>query len=614
MPNSYSGNKLVYSHSQDKWVEKPTTTEFDYEGIDQEAAAFMLSFFRWYPDYFADLCRDPGARYGLELPQRLMMRVFARYRETFITGCRGLTKTYCILLTKMIEGILYPGEIMLYIAPDQKQAAKLATQAYHQIEKDYPLIAAYWDLRNDRTDMFRISTKYGSEFTMYAPRGDNSSQTIAEEIGQEAPPFNIEKYENDVRGTCRLERRVNQKPDRAHIDQKHSHISNACSRQNPAYEKYRHGALKAMVTSDDPHEGYAIDIPWEVAVLFDIRSVAYVRDMKSKLTAEAWQREMCAHYTGSSDNPLITDETLAKSKKTALAEFSHCGSDNAVYIVSHDVAYADGRKNAKCADVVMKLTTYPGMTRRDKYRKQIVFVDNYAPQSTPYEQAQKVKSLWIKFCKSGGNATYMLIDAQAVGSDVVKELMKPTTDGTPPLCSIDHSFMPELEQPNALPVIYVMKSTRGGENPEGEMVEAAQREFEQGFVELLTTNVLDGVEAYKNYHNIKETNADAQIAKPYVNTALLCTQIGNLMTKPSGMTRKEVRKSTAIQRDIWSALKYAIWLALKLEAQGVTEKYETESDWSAILHGIETGTPETINTIRRRKAPASGLLAKRRIR
>ena len=80
------------------------------------------------------------------------------------------------------------------------------------------------------------------------------------------------------------------------------------------------------------------------------------------------------------------------------------------------------------------------------------------------------------------------------------------------------------------------------------------------------------------------------------------------------MTRKEVRKSTAIQRDIWSALKYAIWLALKLEAQGVTEKYESESDWGAILHGIETGTPETINMIRRRKAPASGLLAKRRIR
>lgn len=612
MPTGYASRGMTFSITQDKWIPKATTNEFSYDSINQESAAFLISFFRWYPDYFADLCRAEDARYTLELPQRMMMRIFARYRETYITGCRGLTKTYCILLTKMIEGLLYPGEIMLYTAPDQKQAAKLATQAFHQIEKDYPIIAKSWNLRNDRTDMFRITTDLGSEFTMYAPRGDNSSQTIAEEIGQESPPFDIEKYENDVRGTCRLERRVNQKPDRAHIDQKHSHISNACSRQNPAYAKYRHDALKAMVTSESLYEGYVLDIPWEVAVLFDIRSISYVRDMRSKLTAEAWQREMCAHYTGSAENPIVTDENLAKSKRMPLAEFQHCGDDNAIYIVSHDVAYQDGRKNAKCADVVLKLTTYPNsVARRDKYRKQAVFVDNYAPPATTYEQAQRIKKLWMRFCKDGARTTYLLIDAQAVGTEVVKELMKPTTDGTPPLCSIDHSFYPELEQPNALPVIYAMKSTRGGENPEGEMVEAAQSEFEKGYVELLISNVLDGVEAYKAFHGIKESRVDSQISAPYINTSILCSQIANLTTKVSGMTRKEVRKSQAIQRDIWSALKYAIWLALKLEAQGIEERYTPQSDWSAIFNGTAIAVRSAYS---RKRGATNPLLAKRKVR
>ncbi len=583
MPTGYAGEGMRFSKIQGKWLKAEKSRAFEYDGIDKKSAAFVVSFFRWYPDYFADLCRSPDAQYKLQFPQRLMIRTFARYRETFVTGSRGLTKTYTIVLAKMIEGLLYPGEIMLYTAPDQKQAAKLATQAFHQIEKDYPIIAKSWNIKNDRPEMFRIVTNYGSEFTMYSPRGDNSSQTIAEEIGQESPPFDMPKYEKDVRGTCRLERQVNQLPDRTHIDNKHSHITNACSRQNPAYNKYRHDALEAMVTSDNLFEGFVLDIPWEVSVLFNVRSINYMRDQRSKLSAEDWQREMCAHYTGSSENPVVPDEILARSKKIGVVEFEHCGDPEAIYIVAHDVSYADGRKNAKCADIVMKLTKFASVNRRDKYRKQVVFADNYPPPPTAYEQARRVRHLWEKFCLDGGETTYLLIDAQAYGTGVVEELMKPSTDGTKPLCTIDHSAFVDIEAPDALPVIYSMKSTRGGANPEGEMIEVAQNEFEKGYVELPTTNVLDGVDAYKAFHNIKDNNSDARIAEPYSNVALLCTQIANLETKISGVTRKEVRKSPAIQRDLWSALKYAIWLAVKLEAELSRQNYQRKSSWREVI-------------------------------
>ena len=235
MPTGYASRGKRYSKTLHKWVNAEHTKAFDYDDVDQDSAAFIISFFRAYPDIMADIFRSPNAEYKIELPHRIIMRLISRNRDVFITGCRGIGKTQYLLLTCCICGILYPGEVMRYCAPNQKQAAALATQAFHQIEKDYPDIASQWQIRNDRSDMFRITTRYGSEFSMYAPRGSNASQCIGEEIGAEgADGFDMETFEKDVLPTVRLARTVNQKRDPTHINFKHSYITNACSKLNRA--------------------------------------------------------------------------------------------------------------------------------------------------------------------------------------------------------------------------------------------------------------------------------------------------------------------------------------------------------------------------------------------
>lgn len=587
MPSGYVGTGKVYSKKQGRWVPKDLSKAFDYESLDLSSGAFIVSFFRWYPDCMADMCRSETAKYKLELPQRIILRSICRFRNTYITGCRGLTKTYCILLGKMIKGILYPGERMRYTAPAQKQAAALATQAFHQIESDYPIIASHWAIRNDAQDMFKITTVYGSEFTMYSPRGDNCSETIAEEIGQEGrDPFDMDKYEQDVLPTCRLGRMVNQQPDKFAVQLQHSHISNACSKTNRAYSVHREACLKDMLHGE-LFEGFVIDFSWITALMSNLRNIAYIKDQRSKLTPAAWKREMCALYTGDAKNPLISDETLAASRVNPIMEEHHCGDPSVIYVVSHDVSYVDDAKNAKCADVVLKLTQYDDLERRDKYRKRAVFVDNYPPPKTSYEQAQKVRRLWERFTMTGGETTYIVVDAQAYGTEVVEELMKPVESG-PNLCCVDHAAFVEIEQPGSLPVIYPMKAgTRGSRDADADMISYAQVEFEHGNVELLTPNILDGVEAFKNLHGIKDARFDARISEPYRNCELLCQQIGNLQTEVSGMTLKEKRKSKALQRDIWSALKYALRMAQKLESGEKTIKYGAKSSWSEKIQEVK---------------------------
>ena len=581
----------TYSKRLHKWVNKDRTTAFDYESVNTESAAFLISFFRAYPDYMADVFRSPQATYKLELPQRFMLRLFARYRDVFITGSRGLTKTHIILLGKMIAGILYPGEKMSYNAPSQKQAAALATAAFHQIEKDYPDIASQWEIRNDRQDMFRITTRYGSEFTMYAPRGTNFHQSIGEEIGQEgSDAFDMETYEHDILPTVRLERKVNQKPDITHINFQQACITNASSKQNHAYSMHRYEALKSMLFGER-YEGYVADIPWEVSVICNIRSPIYIKKQRAKLTIEGFRRELCALYTGNNENPIVTDEVLSRCRKLMIMEDRHCGDNKVIYIVSHDVSYEDGSRNAKCADVVLKLTRYSTETKRDKYKKQVVYADSYPPPPSSFLQAQKLKTLWSRYCKNGAEATYLVVDAQAYGREVVEELMKPAKDGLPNLCCYEHMKYTDLEQPNALPVIYPLKAgTKGTVDEEGAMLQYAQVEFEQGNIDFLTSSVLDGIEQYKRKHGIKDGLGDAKIALPYKKTEELCQQIQNLVLKTSGATIKESRKSNSLQRDIWSALKYALRMAKILEELLVKANYKKKSSWSEKISQYATGT------------------------
>lgn len=588
MPTGYRGEGKTYLKSQKRWVKKQTHNAFDYDGVDHESVAFLISFFRFYPDYFLDVFRSPTAEFRLELPQRLILRAFSRYRNVYITGARGLTKTYCVLLFAMANGVLYPGEVMRYCAPNQKQAAALATQAFHQIEKDYPALADMWRVRNDRSDMFYITTRFGSEFSMYAPRGSNASMSIAEEIGAEgAEAFDIDTYERNILPTVRKVRKVNQADDPTHINYRHLHISNACTKQNRAFTVHRQKALYGMIHGD-PYEGFVLDIPWEVALLGNIRNKEYIKDQKNALTIEDFQREMCARYTGTNENPVVTDEVLSASRKLVAMEREHCGRDDAIYIVSHDVAYESGAKNALCADVVWKLTRFKGVTRREKYRKQCVWADSYPPPPTDYAQAMKLKDLWRRYCKDGAQATYLVVDARAYGKSVIEELMKPSDDGIPPLCCYNHLEYRELEQEGALPVIYPIKAgVRGSRDADADMIRYAQRELEQGNVELLTAAIADGIEQYKIQHGIKDNYSDARIALPYKKTDELCEQIKNLTLDASGTTLKEKRKSRAIQRDMWSAAKYGLHLAQILEQALVKDTYRRKSTYDDIKAQFE---------------------------
>ena len=572
------------------WVTKKTTEAIDYAEFQEDGWALLISFIRWFPDFLLDLMRSDEADYqNEELIQRVMMRAMAEYQYVDITGCRGLTKTNTTFKEEYVEALVWPGTKTAYYGPSYKQLAKIGSKTHQQLEHDYPGITKHFVVEAESVDRFELSTQFHSTFAITAIRGDNIHKVIAEEYAQEEnPAFDYEEYKRVVLPAVRLQHMVNGRPDPTYVRFKQHSITSAGRRQNHSYEtRSRHYQMMQRGES-----AFVMDVPFSVPLLSQMRPIQWAQNLKTELTPEEWAREMDSRYTGADANPIVSDEDLHESRSLMLMEEHHCCKDqgcklnpeDVIYIVCYDVSYEDNKRNAKCACCVLKLTKQSDFLKRDKYLKQVVWVDDWPPPPTSMMQSRKLKQIWYKYCIEGGNTTYIAIDGWQYGKSVVENLMMDLGDGVSPLCIVDHAQYTELELEGALPVIYAIKAGgAGATDPDSEMVRNAELQFVNHNVQLLTFNRYEGVEAYKKAHRIKDDYMDAVIDTPYKKTTALVGQIQNLKKVPSGAGFSEKRISKHIQRDSWSALKYGLRIAQRLEWKNLM-RAEKKSDWDEELN------------------------------
>ena len=340
---------------------------------------------------------------------------------------------------------------------------------------------------------------------------------------------------------------------------------------------------------------FVMDVPFDVPSLCQMRPVAWAESMKNELTPDEWAREMESRYTGGEQNSLIPESTLTESRCLTIMEEHHCckdynnkmNPDDVFYIIGYDVSYADGAINAKCAAVVIKCTKQTDFFKKDKYLKQVVWINDWSPK-TAVEQARQLKQIWYRYCMEGHYA-YIAIDNWQYGTSVTEALMSDLDDGLAPLCIYNHASNTAIELEGALPVIYPIRAGGvGTTDPDSEMVRYAEIQFDNHNVELLTSSYQDGIDSYKTLHRIKDDKYDYAIYVPYKKTNELVGQIQNLkkVVMPSGIGERRI--SNKIQRDSWSALKYALRFAQIMEKTYLMKQYH-KSDWDDILKQYENG-------------------------
>ena len=584
-----------YSKQAGQWVKDEEKQKIDYDALelydDDESWGLLISYWRQYPDRLLDLLESENPPYTLEPIQRMIIRVFFRCEHAFVTGSRGFTKSVCCLVAKLLLGVLYPKTIMRYAAPTQEQMADIAHEKWEAIKQQWRGLTDYWEVISMAQTGFEIRTKEGSVITISVERGNDCNSICAEEVAQEesGKAFDFERFANAVLPTARVERMVDRESDPFFPQFQKQYITSAGNQQNASFQ-YRNDTYREMLEGKN---SVCLDIPWVVPVLSGIRRAEYYSDLRSKQTPEAQLRELESIWTGTSENPVIRDSTLTESKLLACMEARHCGDPSVRYVIGYDVSYADGVNNAKCATAVVKLERQSGEFKQDRFLKSLVYVKDEPPKDH-IQQAKNLKSIWYRFCLEGGAGTFIAIDSWQYGTAVVQALHSDLGDGLPPLCCVNHDF-PELEQKGALPVIYPIKAVGGVGNTihdnDGDMIRYAELEFEHRNVQLLVANLYEGIRAYKIKHHIKDDSLDPTIAIPYIKTRELCGQIANLQKKTTGMNLAEKRISTHINRDMWSAFKYALRFAQLLEKSELMGNQKKESEWARYFLN-----PQPINT------------------
>lgn len=577
------------------WVRIQNTEDRNYDDFCNDSWALLMSFFRWYPDIMLDVFRSDDAKYELPLIHRVILRAFARNQFVDITGSRGLGKTTTNMQYSCVQNLLWPGQKTVYTGPSYKQQAALAKAAFDDLTNDYTIVAKQYTIDNQGKDSWSISTKFGSDIGINTSRGRNFHDVTAEEVAQEEnPPFDGEAYRTITLYAVRLVHMVNGRRDPTSISYRQRTITSAGRRQSFAFEN-RRAHFQAMMRGQS---AFVADIPWQVVVLNGIRPIEWALQRKEETTPDRWIREMDSVYTGTDKNPVVRDDVLFESRKVAIMEEHHCCKDkdnklkpeDVIYVLGYDVSFEIGATNARCAVVVLKLTRQRDWLKRDKYLKQVVYVDDWPPPEAGIMQARRLKQLWYQFCYEESQ-TYIAIDARSYGKAVVECLMMDLGDGLAPLCSMFHDTYTEMELEGAVPVLYPIKATggpagMGGRDNDSDMVRYAEMQFENRNVQLLISNRNHGLEAYKKYHRIKDDRLDYDIDRPYRKTAELVGQIQNLKKVPTGTSIKEKRISSKIQRDSWSALKYALRLTERLEIQNLVMP-EKENEWTKLFKEYE---------------------------
>lgn len=579
----------VWTGADTGWVRKKDFADADYQNLG-DGWPYLIALFRYFPDFFLDLFHRDGADFDLAFIQRIFLRINANYQYTDITACRGATKSFCRQNGAYTDMLMYPGETNAVVGPSLRQTAKIASDIHKQIENNYPGLTALITVESDAKESFVVSTSFGSRMSIDNKRGITVNRASAEETAQEEkPPFDADSFKDVVIPAVRGEYKVDGKRTPAYIYFRQQSITSAGRRQQYAYET-RHTHRYMMIRGE---RAYILDVPYDVILLNQMRPVEWAENIRNELSPSAWMKEMESIYTGSDKNPIIRDEILSESRSLLMMEEHHCCKDrdcklkpeDVIYIVGYDVSYRDAKGNAKCACAVVKCTKQDDYYHRDKYLKQLVWLEDWTPADTPtpMAQAQRVRRIWNRFCFDGSQ-TYLVVDAWQYGDGVLTSLMAQPVGGGVPLCSYRHTYYTELELEGAIPVIYPIKAGGvGTTDPDSDMVLNAELQFEHGNVQLLTSNMNEGVEAYKRYHRIKDDSLNYKISQPYKKTNELIGQIQNLREEPSGQGIRERRISQHIQRDSWSALKYCLRFAQILERTNLVQKKNT-SDWQKLLN------------------------------
>lgn len=478
-----------------------------------------------------------------------------------MTFTRGTAKSFTEILALMLKCIMYPGTHLFICAPTKYQAASIAKENIEKIWEFYPLLKGevkkFWFNIDDTKLLFHNNSKLDVvQMSESARGGRRNGGSIEEIVDPKMDKDTLNSVVIPLMANDRIAECGGVDPNEKHKSQ--FYITTAGNKQSYAYEKMKEVLLDMGMGRD----AFCLGAGYELPCMHGQLDIDFISELKEQITFNAlsFAREYESVWTGTSDNSLVQLEDVNMTRVIKKAEFKHCGDKNAEYVLSYDVARAEGSQNANCALVVLKITPRSDGT----YQKHLVNVFSFEGTHF-YEQAKFLKQKVEDY-----KARVLVIDSNGAGKGLVDVLIT-DIDENPPYSVINDDRYNKYKTPDSIPMIYSL-SSNSKENKASDIHNVFINTISTNKVKMLVSEIQARQEIDKK---IKDSEGRSKATLPYVMTDLLCEEIMNLEYKQQGNSTQVKQISRSINKDKFSAFEYGIYYIYTLEMSNQKRKRET---------------------------------------
>lgn len=545
--------------------------------LNRDEYVKFISFFRRYPDCLIDLITPPESKFRLYAYQRMLLRIFFRYKYVFLTATRGSTKSFNIILAYLLMAILYPKiKLSLTAGGSKEQAKNIASEKLAEIFELYPILRNEVKDKREGKDFLEVFLHSGSSIRVIAASNNSRGMRAHRGCIEEAILIDTELLNDIIIPLFNVDRIcANGLSDpNEFLNSQMLFVTTAGFAGTDIYNKMIH-YFKEMC---DGKKSICIGTSYELPMYHGLLKQDKVEDILSdpNYSPISFAREYKSEWIGFSNKSFFNLNELNSCRVLKHAEFmlDNKKHPNDFTFFSYDVARSGGSNNDASSLNIFRCTE-----RKDgSYIKNVINLKSYEDKNkynndTSSKMHFKNQCLEIKRNVEIYSPKAIVIDALGMGAGLLDYLTDVTEDEEygktyPAYCvvSVNGEDIPYDYSGKSVPILHLIKTSGGNaSNIMNDMVNILKGHIQNKNLRLL----IDEREAQEIVKKTKTKQKDVSMEDevnallPYMQTTLLINELMQLEAEVSGNNIKLKPISSTKRKDRFSSLTYGLWWCVR---------------------------------------------------
>lgn len=532
-----AGTTLRSNVGQDGYVER-----------NIEKLKILRSWFLWYPDLVFDLLSPALGGLKLCYDQRICMRCDSRFAAYHSCLPRGAAKTFGNVWVSVVDMIVLPTIEIAISAQTKENAAELLNDKFNELLRWVPALQNEVSKFKHSANDSEVTFKNKSRLDVLANSQSSKGQRRKRLRMEESNLVDTVNFEDALKPIVEVARYTCGKLAIANPEELNQQINYYTT---PGWRGSDDHArvLQLIRNMVDLKGAMVIGSDWMLPCWYGRGSSKnQILEKKKTMNPTAFAQNYGGEWTGTSTGALVSINKLLKCR-TLTSPVFEASKDDEIYMAV-DVARSQNEANNQSSIAVVRVR------RNERSRISSIELINVFNVSNTLNFANQ--ALIVKRTKQKYNARIVVVDGNGLGSGLVDELLKDTTDPTTGESlgcwnTINTTNEPEDLQ-NCEDCLFDMKA------------QSYQTKVITDFIDVVDNGTLRLLEQ-KQYDVFASDHDETYRERymPYIQTDLLIEEVANLKLESNGRSlsvKKEVKK---IDKDRFSALSYAIFYVLEFE-------------------------------------------------